>query len=619
MATVYKGSNAVSENNHPHSWQPDFILSQADVFLMQQKERLHDVERSLLNRIDDVLPSNNHVMTLTQMAQICQCFNSMNLDLFYRIKDRISVHHECDADPAEFRAISDKVPTKETLLSAFSSFDLLGNDSQPYFECESPLTLHSLRKPHLKIDFPSTSNVQDEVEVWRARMSLSYNQNDEWHHPHVGEVKNHYPGENMDSKSYHSVPSRSHKEVENINEVIQPSIHDTFIGEDVNESNMIENQASNDDSTFSKDDDSVSLATTVKGYGYFKKQTLTQQDRSIDILSKKQSCEGDDSLFVEVTIDEANHTNRSISCNTSVWDFHHSPTKVIHTATGDESLLVTPVLARYCLEPDDSSIGVKVVPTGRHRLQHENKTKNNSHTLKKSDLLLPGLGNRRTGGKKNLFPIDEVASPVFSTRLDHEHDQLSESSNNQQEHYFPSHGNSRNSSPYHTGNRKTSHKAFHDDRLLKNNLVYAENTRLDLSERREFHSVKENFNISFSTRQAIHRKSNQYAEGFKTYVNSVTQEEYDSAPAVIKMQVGIHEVNNAIKIINQWYSASSGTRGKPQLNENVASKVFQTTPRKGKILLMSMCHWRRLNIAIDDSSGLMVFLLNDKVKTRLTF
>jgi hypothetical protein len=613
-------STLVQEKNPNDSWYADFILSQSDAFLTQQKERLHDVERSLLNRIDDILPSNNHIMTLTQLAQICQCLNSMNLDLFERIKERKSVQTEVDVDPVEIRAPLDKGQTKETVPTTFSPFDLRRNDLQPYSESQSPLALRNLQSKHFANDSPSSFELQDEIEVWRARMSISLTQNDSSQLPHVrgGPGKNN--GKIVESKNHQLSPSKFQNDVENRDTLIQISIDATYNVESVNDSIMLQNKSSNEDSTLSRDDDSISLATTVKGYGYYQKQILKQHSSKIDFLSGKPRCDVDDSQLLEVTIDEADQTNTSISYDTSTWDHHHSPNKIIHTATGDESLLVTPVLARYCLEPDDSSIGVKVVPTGRHRLQHENRSKNIFRTQKKS--ASSGLSKLQIGRDSNLFPIDEVESPTFLARLDHIHYEKVTSQSNQQEDYYRSNRESIKSTFFHKSYYKTFHEGSHQVHNMQQNITSTKQDNVCFTERNQFHSANECSNASSSTEQvsySFESKSSRFEDVCKTYVNSVTQEEYDSAPSVIKMQVDINEVNHAIKIINKWYDLSSGTGAMPMLNEHIASKVFHTTPRKGKILLMSMCHWRRLNVAIDDTSGLMIFMLNSKIKDRLTF
>jgi hypothetical protein len=141
-------------------------------------------------------------------------------------------------------------------------------------------------------------------------------------------------------------------------------------------------------SSLACDDESVSLAPTVKGHGFFKKQALEQLVNSSEHPKRihRNAQRVSDAPFCELVVNE--HAPSYFPYNDITFDqsmMDDSPPSPSQSRpvrdAGDESLLVTPVLARYRLEPDDSSIGIKIVPTGRHRLQHANRAANRSLKL----------------------------------------------------------------------------------------------------------------------------------------------------------------------------------------------------------------------------------------------
>ena len=61
----------------------DYVFSEASVFLRRQHERLENIERSLMLRIEDILPQtvsvDKDLMTAAELVQICQSLHRMNV------------------------------------------------------------------------------------------------------------------------------------------------------------------------------------------------------------------------------------------------------------------------------------------------------------------------------------------------------------------------------------------------------------------------------------------------------------------------------------------------------------------------------------------------------------
>jgi hypothetical protein len=363
-------------------------------------------------------------------------------------------------------------------------------------------------------------------------------------------------------------------------------------------------------SSLAHDDESVSLAPTVKGHGFFKKQALEQLINSSEHTKRihKNAQRVSDAPFRELVVNAQAPScfpYNDITFDQSMMDDSPpSPSQSRIRDAGDESLLVTPVLARYRLEPDDSSIGIKIVPTGRHRLQHANRAANRSLKLPAPQKYIeqpksvcaktprPHENRLRVipnvGKENNLLCIREALSPNVSVRTP-----LRKETFEFDEDVFTT--KEINRSPKGKRRNQTSYATESNGDELK---------------------TAEASKVAF--RPLGGRRLTADIGGVKHLITTVSSEEYEAAPSVVKMQVGLDEVNDAARILNLWFSGRSGSNGSSSLNEKVASDILDTSLRKGKILLMSLCHWRRMNMAMDDTTGLMFFVPNEKITSRFT-
>lgn len=57
----------------------EYIFGEAGEFLKSQQKRLHNIEKQLLSRIEDILPVESDLMTATELVQACQRLHSVNV------------------------------------------------------------------------------------------------------------------------------------------------------------------------------------------------------------------------------------------------------------------------------------------------------------------------------------------------------------------------------------------------------------------------------------------------------------------------------------------------------------------------------------------------------------
>jgi hypothetical protein len=81
----------------------DYVFNEADHFLREQHARLQNIERSLLQRMEDILPANKDLVTAAELVQICQNLNRMNIDFARHLEARIT-HATFDTDASNTSA-----------------------------------------------------------------------------------------------------------------------------------------------------------------------------------------------------------------------------------------------------------------------------------------------------------------------------------------------------------------------------------------------------------------------------------------------------------------------------------------------------------------------------------
>lgn len=396
----------------------------------------------------------------------------------------------------------------------------------------------------------------------------------------------------------------------------------------------------------STDEDSVveSLAPTIKGRGFFEKQALEQQKQKLYHELPDPRNESTFSLSAPVSVVVVNDDGKKYSVHQDVTldqslvsdVLIESPNRSRLIGVGDESLLVTPVLARYRLEPDDSSIGVRVVPIklrnyrtradtfGRVLLQ-SNKDAKHDNAHKKNESVSQGSQEGRVtrdgrSEKRHHYRIAETLSPNVSERTPFKVRNMGyEDTDFEQKFrgkFLPV--NESETDPSNETPTQHDHRTvppLNSEPLL--DVLVPPGRRID------FQCM--NASVESSHRTSRRRQTTDSAVkvdflgGQESGIEIVAQNEYDAAPSVVRMQVGFDEVNGAIRALNAWVEIrSNDVEADPRLDESVACRVLRIPQRQGKILLMSLCHWRRMNVYTDEETKALYFLPNTKRIPRLT-
>jgi hypothetical protein len=76
----------------------EYIFSEAGDFLKTQQQRLCNIERHLLRRIEDILPVESDLMTATELVQVCQRLHIVNLGFARHLQ---SIHRGDDQSAKE--------------------------------------------------------------------------------------------------------------------------------------------------------------------------------------------------------------------------------------------------------------------------------------------------------------------------------------------------------------------------------------------------------------------------------------------------------------------------------------------------------------------------------------
>ena len=304
----------------------------------------------------------------------------------------------------------------------------------------------------------------------------------------------------------------------------------------------------------------------------------------------------------------------------------HSRIIAHHDMSSVTSLLVTPILDRYRLETDDSSVGIKVVPNERgiHRrkdlLGDNHKSRkpfvdsSNTHGISQTTKSYRKTPHPKQNRKPNLQPIIESLSPRLSSPSTHEASgqknttiggrisipalplttpatrsdrRKSESQMSRRclsDEYDlsmagPSMANS--STPGLTPTTSLSRtpltaawiaKHMPNDALMMDSIGMEE--------------------VSFTARELHHSLRNDTTMT-PSAIELITMDEYKIAPRVVQMQVSLSEVNTAAEILSQW------TVPKERVTESSAYELLPFPEKKSKSILMSLCHWRRMMMHLE--------------------
>ena len=291
------------------------------------------------------------------------------------------------------------------------------------------------------------------------------------------------------------------------------------------------------------------------------------------------------------------------------------------------SLLVTPILDRYRLEADDSSIGIKVVPNerGRHR---RNEILMGQHRLSRVPFSeasnTPGKRHKTTtfrktphpkkAGKSRLQPIVESESPRMSndteaianiqrpksssariiipelpvaTPTNRGHKERPDSTTRRR---LSAEYDIQKVPPSTTLSTPQSNPSIHVS-VSRTPLTAAWIARHMSSDANIMESMGME-EVSFTTKE-IDFFSKDDNSVKSSSIKLISVEEFEMAPRVVQMQVNISEVNTAAEILCQWIIPNE------RVKESDAYLFLPFPEKKSKSILMSLCHWRRMQIHVE--------------------
>jgi len=99
-------------------------------------------------------------------------------------------------------------------------------------------------------------------------------------------------------------------------------------------------------------------------------------------------------------------------------------------------------------------------------------------------------------------------------------------------------------------------------------------------------------------------------------IHNLSQEEYDAAPRIVKMQVTMEEVNQAAEALTMWLRKNRADRSDQGhtaiIEERHAYEALQPCfdERKRKSVLMSLCHFRRMVMRLPSKGQGKLFVVS---------
>jgi hypothetical protein len=290
------------------------------------------------------------------------------------------------------------------------------------------------------------------------------------------------------------------------------------------------------------------------------------------------------------------------------------------------SLLVTPILDRYRLETDDSSVGIKVVPNERgiHRRKdllvgdHLNSRKpfvdsSNTPGNRQTTKSYRKTPHPKQSRKPNLQPIVESVSPRLPSPSTH---RASSQKNTTAGGRIsipalpvttPATRGDRRKSESHMTRRclsaeydlnkaapstaSSTPRATPSASLSRTPLTAAWIAKHMPNDALMMDSIGME-EVSFTAKE-LHHSLRDDTPIKPSAIELISIDEYKVAPRVVQMQVSLSEVNTAAEILSQW------TVPKERVTESCAYELLPFPEKKSKSILMSLCHWRRMMMHLE--------------------
>jgi hypothetical protein len=366
-------------------------------------------------------------------------------------------------------------------------------------------------------------------------------------------------------------------------------------------------------------------------------------------------------IMVDSAVASPAHTN--LTMDATMMNMNDTMASFNIAGDDDNSSTMTPILDRYRLDPDDNSIGVKVVPNqrGSHRASSQNYWKSEQRTTP-----LPTVYSIEKQERELSTPLPTVysnrkqdLSTPFSSRR---HEISTPMSSRRHEISTPMSlpaglpGSVSARKKY----RKTPHPKKNLGRELDEDSTPDEENRHPNQVRFPSRDAKTPLpsitvpplrSRSFEPRKnALHKKSSASSRAASLsvgtgrsqtpltdafaekhlwtssdskadmpsgshsgkWIENISMAEYEGAPRVVSMQVTRDEVNAAASALEGYFFKAPDfeTNEALELTEKQAYQVVGgESERKARSILMSLCHWRRLLMYRDPQQG-MVFAIN---------
>lgn len=411
------------------------------------------------------------------------------------------------------------------------------------------------------------------------------------------------------------------------------------------------------------DDDSTNVVATqvaspqVTAGGSARKRSSAYSGSTRRSLTKPTTKYRPSHVLVDNTISSPAHTNITMD----VTMMNETVASVSMLGDDDNSSTVTPILDRYRLDPDDNSIGIKVVPNKRGATKKDRRTafgdsyeKDAENSIGRSTFLspsaLPGSvsARKKKQYRKTPFPKKMQGDDGSTGTWDENWDPNRKTSTPSQKSKksdtgmppaisvpplrprsfgpsrtlprTPSSSNRALSLPSTTTNGGISRTPLTDALKAKYMLQ---------TERCEGETVSNGGSLSdtgvgsASTASPRLGRNSVDSDSAGKWMEKITMAEYDRAPRVVKTQVTRDEANMALSMIETFLTTSIQNQSSATLEftEQQGYKILKrlyllengrsinNPEQKCKTVLMSLCHWRRLLLYRDAEHG-MIFAVN---------
>ena len=315
----------------------------------------------------------------------------------------------------------------------------------------------------------------------------------------------------------------------------------------------------------------------------------------------------------------------------------------------DNLSTVTPILDRYRLDPDDNSIGVKVVPNERRSHHKETRRRSTAGISPKRKESLPiflpsnflspppshgvernpgsGTSRQRKVYRKTPFPKNkayvnyEEETNHLPPLKENDHPNLSVDSTGTSSPPFLRTVGATNSTafsipplrprsfePRRVGVGITSSSArklsFPTHETPKSGRAGSDGSMIDLSSGRVDGVGKSFFNQAKALSPKQSRRN-------ISLMQQVTDVEFEAAPRIVRTQVTLNEVNDALELISLRLSDKKpSSRFSEEEGHNLIMSLTGTQQRS-KSILISLCHFQRLVMKRDMDDRSILFAIND--------